>query len=76
MRAIKYQGLRNIRLQKQEADVRALTNGSRPNENGNMMQGLLSNLIRGMCLQRSEDLDAIRVVVGKNNKIAVSSWLF
>lgn len=65
MRTFKYQGLRNIRLQKQEAEVRALSNGGQAKENGGPIKGLLSTLARGICTGRVFDDDVIRVVVKK-----------
>lgn len=80
MRAIKYQGLRNIRLQQHEAEVRANTNGDQSKANGTLVQNLLANIMRGVCARRLIDDDAERVVVKRNSagKSAVSldCWRF
>lgn len=71
MRTIKYQGLRIIRLQKQEAEVRALSNGGQAKENGGPIKGLMSTLARGICTTRVFDDDVIRVVKKKKNSVSL-----
>lgn len=67
VRAIKYQGLRMIRLRNQEAGVRALGSDSRDIDTGKL-QKMLTQLMRVVCVPKPLDDGSVRVRVRKEKK--------
>lgn len=67
IRAIKYQGLRVIRLRNQEAGARALSKENRKIDDGKI-QKLLNQLMRVVCVPTQLDDGSVRVRVKKEKK--------
>lgn len=68
MRAVKYQGIRNMRIQLHEAEMRNNANGTSSSTKGQanaLVQNILANIMRAVCSRRPMD-EETHVVTVKN----------
>lgn len=73
LRAVKYQGLRNIRMQHEDAELsRMLNEGVRDNDGG-FLQDILATVVRGICSQRPDILDSVRIMMVKPKRYSKCS---
>lgn len=69
LRAIKYQGQRNIRLMRQESQMRALKNGNQSDVS--VLHDFMATVARGLCISRPEIEQAVQMVVKCQNQVVI-----
>lgn len=76
VRAVKYQGQRNIRHRRQNTTLAYMMNNGKSNGEGGVVQELLASLVRGICYQKPEVLISLRDMLKDARKLKKSSVRF